>query len=34
MAVVGPFVDPLIDGTAAGRWDPTGGAWIPELPDG
>jgi nucleotidyltransferase AbiEii toxin of type IV toxin-antitoxin system len=27
LVVVGPFVDPLIDGTAAGRWDHASGAW-------
>jgi hypothetical protein len=34
LAVVRPFIDSLINGTAAGRWEPAGGAWIPELPDG
>ncbi len=34
LGVVRPFVDPLIDGTAAGGWDPAEGAWIPELTDG
>lgn len=32
--VVGPYIDPLINGTAAGRWDPARGAWIPEITDG
>jgi hypothetical protein len=34
LVVVRPFIDPLIDGTATGRWDPAGGAWTPELTDG
>jgi hypothetical protein len=27
LAVVGPFVDPLLDGSAVGRWDPKAGRW-------
>ncbi len=27
LAVVKPFLDPLLDGTAAGMWDPKGGRW-------
>jgi hypothetical protein len=27
LAVVSPFLDPLLDGTAAGRWDPRHGEW-------
>lgn len=27
LAVIRPFVDPLLDGTAAGRWDPVNGLW-------
>lgn len=27
LAVVRPFIDPLLDGTAAGRWDPVCGLW-------
>lgn len=34
LGVVRPFVDPLIDGTAAGGWNPAEGAWIPESTDG
>jgi hypothetical protein len=28
LAVVGPFVDPLLSGEAEGRWDPEAGAWV------
>jgi hypothetical protein len=28
LAVVRPFIDPLLDGSAAGRWDPQGQRWI------
>jgi hypothetical protein len=28
--VVRPFVDPLLDGTAAGVWDHERGAWLAE----
>ncbi|MFC3996763.1 hypothetical protein ACFOVU_12610 [Nocardiopsis sediminis] len=31
-AVVGPFIDPLLDGTATGMWNPLTGAW--ESPGG
>ena len=27
MEIVAPFVDPLLDGSANGRWDPAKGAW-------
>ncbi len=27
LAVVTPFLDPLLDGTAGGTWDPTAGRW-------
>ena len=27
LAVVTPFLDPLLDGTAVGTWDPTNGRW-------
>ncbi len=27
LAIVSPFLDPLLDGTAAGRWDPRHGEW-------
>jgi hypothetical protein len=27
LALVRPFLDPLLDGTATGTWDPTAGAW-------
>jgi hypothetical protein len=27
LAVVRPLIDPLLDGTAAGRWDPDSAAW-------
>jgi Nucleotidyl transferase AbiEii toxin, Type IV TA system len=27
MATVRPFLDPLLDGTARGRWDPRNGRW-------
>lgn len=26
--VVRPFIDPLLDGSAAGVWDAQGGAWV------
>jgi hypothetical protein len=29
LAIVTPFLDPLLDGTAAGRWDPKTGRWVP-----
>lgn len=29
LAVVKPFIDPLLDGTARGIWDPHGGRWAP-----
>lgn len=28
LATVRPFLDPLLDGTASGRWDPKAGRWI------
>ena len=28
LAVVRPFIDPLLNGTAKGKWDPRRGAWI------
>lgn len=28
LAIVRPFVDPLLDGTAAGTWDALGGRWL------
>lgn len=28
LAVVAPFLDPLLDGTAAGTWDPEQGRWV------
>jgi len=28
LALVGPFVDPVLDGTAIGTWDPELGAWV------
>lgn len=30
LAVVGPFLDPLLDGTATGTWDPKRGLWAPQ----
>jgi hypothetical protein len=30
LAIVRPFVDPLLDGSAAGRWDPAGGNLVPD----
>ena len=27
LGLVRPFVDPLLDGTAEGRWDPSSGSW-------
>lgn len=33
LVVVRPFIDPLIDGTAAGKWDPATGRWMPEPTD-
>ena len=27
LTIVSPFLDPLLDGTAAGRWDPQQGKW-------
>lgn len=27
LAIVSPFIDPLLDGSAAGRWDPRRGEW-------
>ena len=27
LAIVRPFLDPLLNGTAAGRWDPKTGRW-------
>jgi hypothetical protein len=27
--VVRSFLDPLLDGSARGRWDPKGGRWVP-----
>lgn len=29
LAIVTPFLDPLLDGTAVGRWDPKQGRWVP-----
>lgn len=29
LAVVRPFLDPLLDGTATGRWDPKHRRWVP-----
>jgi hypothetical protein len=29
LAVVRPFIDPLLNGTARGRWDPDRGTWVP-----
>jgi hypothetical protein len=29
LAIVRPFVDPVLDGTAIGTWDPELGAWVP-----
>lgn len=29
-AVVRPFLDPLLDGTATGTWDPKRGCWVPQ----
>jgi hypothetical protein len=29
LEVVCPFLDPLLDGTAAGTWDPKNGRWLP-----
>ncbi|MBV9309411.1 MAG: nucleotidyl transferase AbiEii/AbiGii toxin family protein [Solirubrobacterales bacterium] len=31
LAVVKPFVDPILDGSAKGRWDPTRARWHTEL---
>lgn len=28
LAIVGPFLDPLLAGAAEGRWDPGLGAWV------
>jgi hypothetical protein len=28
LAIVAPFLDPLLDGGAQGRWDPETGAWV------
>ncbi len=28
LAVVRPFLDPLLEGSAAGQWDPHGGRWV------
>ena len=28
LAVVRPFLDPLLDGTAAGQWHPKQGRWV------
>ncbi len=29
LGVVVPFLDPLLDGTATGKWDPKHGCWEP-----
>jgi hypothetical protein len=29
LATVRPFIDPLLDGTATGRWDAVNGQWTP-----
>lgn len=29
LAVMGPFLDPLLDQTAVGTWDPQSGRWVP-----
>jgi hypothetical protein len=29
LAIVAPFLDPLLAGSAAGRWDPKSGRWVP-----
>lgn len=29
LAIVRPFVGPVLDGTAVGTWDPELGAWVP-----
>lgn len=29
LAVVRPFIDPILDGVASGSWDPNRNAWIP-----
>lgn len=29
LAVVTPFLDPLLNGTATGKWDPKAGRWVP-----
>lgn len=29
LALVSPFLDPLLDGTAAGAWEPKQGRWVP-----
>lgn len=29
LAIVGPFIDPVLAGTARGSWDPTRQAWMP-----
>ena len=29
LAVVLPFIDPLLNGSAHGRWDPRAQAWLP-----
>jgi len=34
LGIVRPFIDPLIDGTATGDWDPAGGGWVTEPTDG
>jgi hypothetical protein len=28
LAIVGSFLDPLLGGSAHGRWEPEGGAWV------
>lgn len=28
LAIIGPFLDPLLDGSARGHWDPEDGAWV------
>lgn len=34
LAVMRPFIDPLLDGSAAGAWDPEVGRWRPQVDGG